>query len=48
MKDPYKKEFTTSMVKEVIYPMDNGNYYIITRSPVPTGAIILPAVWKMK
>ena len=36
------------MVKEVTYQMENWEYSIIPKSQVPTGATVLPAVWKMK
>ena len=48
MNDPDRKELITAIVKEVTYHMENGKYSIIPKSQVPTGATILPAVWKMK
>ena len=48
MNDPDRKEIITAIVKEVTYHMENGKYSIIPKSQVPTGATILPAVWKMK
>ena len=48
MKDLDRKDFITAMVKELTDQIDNGDYSIISKIQVPTGATILPAVWKMK
>ena len=48
MEDPNWKDFIITMMKEVTYHMDNGNYSIIPKSQVPTGATILPEVWHIK
>ena len=48
MKEPDWNDFMTAMVKEATYQMDNGNFSIIPKSQVTTGATILPAVWKTK
>ena len=48
MKDPDQEEFITAMVTEVTNHMDDGNYPIINKSWVPTGATILHEVCKMK
>ena len=48
MVEPDQKEFITSVVKEVIDQMGDGNYLIIPKNWVPTGENIIPALWQMK
>jgi len=48
MKEPDSDEFRKAMVKEVTDQQQNGNFTIIPRSQLPTGATVLPAVWQMK
>ena len=47
-REPDQREFVTVMAKEAKEKMDNGNYSIVQKNQVPTGATILLEVWKMK
>jgi hypothetical protein len=48
MREPDRKEFLQAAANEVADQTKNGNWVIVHRSTVPTGATILPAVWAMK
>jgi hypothetical protein len=48
MREPDKKEFIQAMQKEVLDQTENGHFSIISRSKLPKGATVLPAVWQMK
>ena len=42
-----QKEFKAAMEKEVNDQIDNGNFYIIPQSKVPTGFRVFPGVWTL-
>jgi len=48
LKEPDRAQFIKAMHSEMKGQVDNGNYSLITRSQVPEGASVLPAVWAMK
>jgi hypothetical protein len=48
MREPDSKEFRAAMQKEIDDQMKNGNFTIVSRSSVPKGKIVFPAVWQMK
>lgn len=48
MKQPDREKFIDAMVKEVNTHTERGHWEVISRSSVPDGTDILPAVWAMK
>ena len=48
MKEPDKPQFEAAMIKEVDTHTKNRNWVIISKSDVPEGVKVLPAVWAMR
>lgn len=48
MREPDRPQFIKAMKKEVQSHTENGVWELVTRSSVPPGTKILPAVWAMK
>jgi Reverse transcriptase (RNA-dependent DNA polymerase) len=48
MREPDREEFLKAMEKEVKAHTANENWSIVKRSQVPTGHMVMPAVWAMK
>ena len=48
MRQPDREQFIEAMVKEVTTHTERGHWEIMSRSGVPEGTDVLPAVWAMK
>jgi Reverse transcriptase (RNA-dependent DNA polymerase) len=48
MKQPDKLQFQRAMIEEVQSQTDNDNWEVVSRTKVPVGTKVLPAVWAMQ